>query len=265
MSAELRSTGHGQTLVLTLSNPGLRNALDPAIYAAGIEALGSAERNAEVRSVVLTGEGGVFSAGGNLQRLQTQRLQDLPAQQASITALHDWIEAIRTYPKPVIAAVEGSAAGAGLALVLACDLVVAARSARFATAYARVGLSPDGGTSWHLARALPRALAAELLMCGDLVEAERLHALGLVNRLADTGQALQAADTQVTTPMRRAGPARDNERVSSHPQDRPWTIRFLPSTNARRSMPVAGSQPCPLHFDTTSCDAPTSNASRTAT
>ena len=193
MSAELRSTGHGQTLVLTLSNPGLRNALDPAIYAAGIEALGSAELNAEVRSVVLTGEGGVFSAGGNLQRLQTQRVQDLPAQQASITALHDWIEAIRTYPKPVIAAVEGSAAGAGLALVLACDLVVAARSARFATAYARVGLSPDGGTSWHLARALPRALAAELLMCGDLVEAERLHALGLVNRLADTGQALQAA------------------------------------------------------------------------
>ena len=93
----------------------------------------------------------------------------------------------------MIAAVEGSAAGAGLALVLACDLVVAARSARFATAYARVGLSPDGGTSWHLARALPRALAAELLMCGDLVEAERLHALGLVNRLADTGQALQAA------------------------------------------------------------------------
>ncbi|HNN90180.1 MAG TPA: enoyl-CoA hydratase family protein, partial [Giesbergeria sp.] len=193
MSAELRSAGHGQTLVLTLSNPGLRNALDPAIYAAGIEALGSAERNAEVRSVVLTGEGGVFSAGGNLQRLQTQRVQDLPAQQASITALHDWIEAIRTYPKPVIAAVEGSAAGAGLALVLACDLVVAARSARFATAYARVGLSPDGGTSWHLARALPRALAAELLMCGDLVEAERLHALGLVNRLADAGQALQAA------------------------------------------------------------------------
>ena len=89
MSAELRSTGHGQTLVLTLSNLGLRNALDPAIYAAGIEALGSAERNAEVRSVVLTGEGGVFSAGGNLQRLQTQRVQDLPAQQASITALHD--------------------------------------------------------------------------------------------------------------------------------------------------------------------------------
>jgi enoyl-CoA hydratase/carnithine racemase len=193
MSAELRSTSHGQTLVLTLSNPGLRNALDPAIYAAGIEALGSAERNAEVRSVVLTGEGGVFSAGGNLQRLQTQRAQDLPAQEASLTALHDWIEAIRTYPKPVIAAVEGSAAGAGFALVLACDLVVAARSARFATAYARVGLSPDGGTSWHLARALPRALAAELLMCGDLVDAERLHALGLLNRLADTGQALQVA------------------------------------------------------------------------
>ena len=71
----LRAFVQGQTLVLTLSNPGLRNALDPAIYAAGIEALGSAERNAEVRSVVLTGEGGVFSAGGNLQRLQTHFLK----------------------------------------------------------------------------------------------------------------------------------------------------------------------------------------------
>ena len=142
MSAELRSTGHGQTLVLTLSNPGLRNALDPAIYAAGIEALGSAERNAEVRSVVLTGEGGVFSAGGNLQRLQTQRVQDLPAQQASITALHDWIEAIRTYPKPIIAAVEGAAAGAGFSLSLACDMIVAADTASFGMAEASLGMLP---------------------------------------------------------------------------------------------------------------------------
>jgi len=194
MPAELRSTSHGQTLVLTLSNPDLRNALDPAIYAAGTEALNGAERSAEVRSVVITGADGMFSAGGNLQRLQARRAQgQAAAQEESIDALHNWIETIRAYPKPVVAAVEGTAAGAGFALALACDLVVASRSARFAMSYSRVGLSPDGGASWSLARALPRAMAAELLMCGDAVDAERLHTLGLVNRLAEPGAALATA------------------------------------------------------------------------
>ena len=193
MPSELRSSGHGQTLVLTLSNPGLHNALEPALYAAGTEALNVAENSPEVRSVVITGEGSMFSAGGHLQRLQAQRAQGAQAQEESLDALHNWIETIRAYPKPVIAAVEGAAAGAGFALVLACDLVVASRSARFAMSYSRVGLSPDGGASWSLAHALPRALAAELLMCGDPVAAERLHTLGLVNRLAEPGGALTAA------------------------------------------------------------------------
>jgi len=193
MPAELRSTSHGQTLVLTFSNPGLRNALDPAIYAAGTEALNGAERGTEVRSVVITGADGMFSAGGNLQRLQANRALGAQVQEESIDALHNWIETIRAYPKPVIAAVEGAAAGAGFALALACDLVVAARNARFAMSYSRVGLSPDGGASWSLAHALPRPLAAELLMCGDALDAERLRALGLVNRLAEPGAALSVA------------------------------------------------------------------------
>ena len=193
MPAELRSHSHGQTLVLTISNPDLRNALDPAIYAAGTEALNVAERSPEVRSVVITGADGMFSAGGNLQRLQANRAHAMAAQEESIAALHNWIETIRAYPKPVIAAVEGTAAGAGFALALACDLIVASRSARFAMSYSRVGLSPDGGASWSLAHALPRAFAAELLMCGDAVPAERLHALGLLNRLAEPGGALAAA------------------------------------------------------------------------
>lgn len=193
MPAELRSSSHGQTLVLTISNPDLRNALDPAIYAAGTEALNVAERSPDVRSVVITGADGMFSAGGNLQRLQANRAHAMAVQDETIDALHNWIETIRAYPKPVIAAVEGTAAGAGFALALACDLIVASRNARFATAYSHVGLSPDGGASWSLAHALPRAMAAELLMCGDPVPAERLHALGLVNRLAEPGGALAAA------------------------------------------------------------------------
>ena len=86
MPAELCSTSHGQTLVLTIRNPDLHNALDPAIYAAGTEALNGAERNAEVRSVVITGADGVFSAGGNLQRLQANRSLGAAVQEESIEA-----------------------------------------------------------------------------------------------------------------------------------------------------------------------------------
>lgn len=193
MSAQLLSTSHGRTLVLTLSNPTHRNALGPEMYAAGVEALGVAETNPEVRSVVITGEGTLFSAGGNLQRLQANRQQPPAVQAESIEGLHNWIEAVRTFPKPVIAAVEGAAAGAGFSLALACDFIVAASDAIFVMAYSNIALSPDGGGSWSLGRALPRQLVSELLMCGERIGAERLHMLGLVNRVADPGQALDEA------------------------------------------------------------------------
>ena len=193
MTAELKSTTEGRTMVLTLSNPEQRNALGPAIYAAGIEALDSAADSDEIRSVVIVGEGAWFCAGGSLQRLRDNRREAPAVQAESIDALHSWIDSIRTFPKPVIAAVEGAAAGAGFSLALACDLIVAARDAVFAASYSRVGLSPDGGLSWHLARSLPRQIASEWLMGGERIAATRLHALGLVNELADSGQALSGA------------------------------------------------------------------------
>jgi enoyl-CoA hydratase/carnithine racemase len=193
MTAQLLSTSEGRTLVLTLSNPEYRNALGPEMYAAGVEALSVAESNPDVRSVVITGANGIFSAGGNLQRLQNNRQLPPEHQAQSIEGLHNWIEAIRTFPKPVIAAVEGPAAGAGFSLALACDMIVAARNSVFVMAYSSIALSPDGGGSWSLSRAVPRQLAAELLMCGERIGAERLQQLGVVNRLADAGQALQQA------------------------------------------------------------------------
>jgi|UniRef100_UPI0040479362 enoyl-CoA hydratase/carnithine racemase len=193
MTAQLLSTSEGQTLVLTLSNPEFRNALGPEMYAAGVEALNVAESSADVRSVVITGANGIFSAGGNLQRLKNNRQLPPEHQAQSIEGLHNWIEAIRTFPKPVIAAVEGPAAGAGFSLALACDMIVAARNSVFVMAYSSIALSPDGGGSWSLSRAVPRQLATELLMCGERISAERLQQLGVVNRLADAGQALQQA------------------------------------------------------------------------
>jgi enoyl-CoA hydratase/carnithine racemase len=193
MAGALKSTSEGSTLILTISNPEFKNALGPEIYAAGTEALNAAENNSEIRSVVITGDGSVFCAGGNLQRLQANRREAADVQAQSIEGLHNWIDSIRTYPKPVIAAVEGAAAGAGFSLALACDFVVAADNAVFVMSYSTVALSPDGGGSWSLARALPRALASELLMCGERISAQRLHDLGLVNRVSAAGGALTEA------------------------------------------------------------------------
>jgi enoyl-CoA hydratase/carnithine racemase len=193
MAAELQSASHGRTMVLTISNPDHRNALGPEIYAAGVEALNAADSNPEIGSVVITGAGGTFCAGGNLQRLLDNRQQPREVQAQSIEGLHGWIDAIRTFPKPVIAAVEGAAAGAGFSLALACDFIVAADNAVFVMAYSSVALSPDGGGTWSLARTLPRQLVSELLMCGERIAADRLHQLGIVNRVMAAGGALEEA------------------------------------------------------------------------
>src|SRR5688572_10349498 len=193
MPAELKSASEGRTMVLTLSNPEHSNALGPEIYAAGVEALNAADSNPEVRSVVITGAGATFCAGGNLQRLRDNRQKPPEVQAQSIEGLHGWIEAIRTFPKPVIAAVEGAASGAGFSLALACDLIVAADDAVFVMAYSNVALSPDGGASWSLSQALPRQLVSELLMGGERISATRLHELGVVNRVALRGAALADA------------------------------------------------------------------------
>jgi enoyl-CoA hydratase/carnithine racemase len=196
MSAELRSTrpqGHESTLVLTLSNPGARNALHPDMYAAAIEAFDAAERDASLRAIVLTGADNFFCAGGNLNRLLENRAKDPSVQAASIDTLSSWVTAMRQCSKPIIAAVEGAAAGAGFSLALAADLIVAADDAKFVMSYSREGLTPDGGGSWFLARALPRQLATEVMLEGKPIAAARLAELGVVNRLAKPHSALDTA------------------------------------------------------------------------
>ena len=193
MSAELTAIRRDTTLVLTLSNPGKRNALHPDIAAAAIETLSTAERDETLRAVVLTGADQYFCAGGDLTRLIANRAQLKEVQAVSIDHLHGWIEAIRDFPKPVIAAVEGGAAGAGFSLALACDLIVASHTAQFSMSYVNVGLTPDGGGSWFLSQSLPRALATELLMTGKPIAAQRLHELGVINRLAAAGNVLDSA------------------------------------------------------------------------
>jgi len=193
MSAELKASRHHATLILTLSNPTAKNALHPDMYAATIEALSTAERDPTVRVVILTGENRFFCSGGNLNRLLENRAKEKAVQAQSIDQLNGWIDALRGCTKPIIAAVDGAAAGAGFSLALACDLIVAGSSAKFLMAYVKVGLTPDGGGTWFLTRALPRQLATEILIEGKPVSAERLHQVGIVNKIVPDGTALEAA------------------------------------------------------------------------
>ena len=193
MAAELLVDRRGSALVLTISNPGFRNALGPEAYAGCMQAFDDVATDASIRAVVLTGADGMFCAGGNLNRLLENRSQPPQVQADAIDSLHRMTRAITDCSKPVIAAVEGFAAGAGMSLALACDMITAGASAKFVMAYVKVGLSPDGGGSWFTTRALPRQTAAEMMLEGGAWPASRLHALGVVNTLVDDGKALDAA------------------------------------------------------------------------
>lgn len=193
MPSELLTERRGSTLVLTISDPQTRNTLSAQVIAAGIEALGAAESNRDVRAIVLRGRGEHFCAGGNINGLVERRAAGRDAQRQMLEHLHHLVETIRAYPKPVIAAVEGVAAGAGFSLALACDLVVAAADARFVMSHAKLGLSPDAGGTWSLARSLPRALALRTIWLAEPLSAETLHAHGLVTSLSPKGAALTDA------------------------------------------------------------------------
>jgi enoyl-CoA hydratase/carnithine racemase len=193
MTAQLLTERVGAVLVMTISDPGTRNTLSHQVIAAGIEALNVAESDPSLRAVILRGDGDHFCAGGNLQGLLERRRSGPPAQVQMLEHLHQWIEALRAFPKPVIAAVEGAAAGAGFSLALACDLTVAAEDSRFILSYGRIGLSPDGGATWSLMQALPRARVQQMVWLGEPVTAQQLHAWGLIGWVVDKRQAFDEA------------------------------------------------------------------------
>lgn len=188
MPAELQASRQDACLILTISNPGAENILHPEIYAAAIETLSTAERDDSVHTVILTGAGNTFCVGSPRPSDSAERVDSLDA----LTALQGWVESILDCPKPVISAIEGQAAGAGFALALASDFIIAGNSAQFSMPSVKSSLTPDIG-SWFLAHALPRQTVAEFLLAGKSLAAPRLHQLGVINRLANDGEALDAA------------------------------------------------------------------------
>ncbi len=193
MTSKLQTRREGKVLIVVNDDPATRNSLGWDFYGefANIVTLAGAE--SAIGAIVLTGAGGFFSSGGNVKGLRERAVMDEADRRAGVNRLHDMIRAMRACPKPIIAAIEGGAAGAGASLALACDMIVAARDAYISIAYVKIGLTPDGGATAFLGRALPRQLISEMAMTGDRMGVERLHALGLVNHMTDTGHALESA------------------------------------------------------------------------
>jgi 2-(1,2-epoxy-1,2-dihydrophenyl)acetyl-CoA isomerase len=183
----------GAVATLTLNRPRARNALTAEMKNALLDALRQVADGPEVRAVVLTGAGEAFCAGQDLREHA-----DVLAAGGEPTGTvrrhyNPIISTIVTMPKPVIAAVNGSAAGAGASLALACDLRIAAERASLLMAFARVGLAADSGASWTLQRLAGAARAAELLMLAEPLDAEGARAAGLFTEVVPDDQALPRA------------------------------------------------------------------------
>lgn len=173
----------GGVATITLNRPDSMNSLDTATKGSLLAAVRRAAEDTEARCVVLTGSGRAFCVGQDL-REHAESLDNLPLEEVWSTVERHYTPialALATMPKPVVAAVNGVAAGAGMAIALACDWRVAADTASFTTAFTGVGLSCDTGTSWTLPRLVGRGKAMELLLWPRSVTAAEALEIGLVN------------------------------------------------------------------------------------
>jgi len=179
-------------LIVYNGNQARRGALTPELYAAIVDAVQRASAG-HIRAVILTADGPFFCAGGDLNALREGPNRTTAERHERIESLHDVIRAIRQCPVPVICAVEGGAAGAGLSIALSADLIVAAEDALFTAAYVKAGLTPDGGLTHSLAALIPRALSMEMCLLGRAVSASRLATTGVINQIVANGKRLAVA------------------------------------------------------------------------
>jgi 2-(1,2-epoxy-1,2-dihydrophenyl)acetyl-CoA isomerase len=189
----VRYTVDGAVATVTLSRPEARNALDTQTKQELLAALRQAAADPQVRAVVLTGQGRAFCAGQDLR----EHAESLAAGDGLGDTVREHYnpiaETIATMPKPVIAAVNGVAAGAGAAFVFACDFRLAAASASVTMAFAQIGLGPDSGSSWTLQRLVGYARAVELIMLSQPVKAQQAAELGIFQTVVEDAELAEAA------------------------------------------------------------------------
>jgi 2-(1,2-epoxy-1,2-dihydrophenyl)acetyl-CoA isomerase len=190
---------------ITLNQPAKYNALSNAMLAGLTDALRTADRDASVRAVVLTGAGKGFSSGADISEFNVSN-GTTDAGEHLRTRLNPLISRMRSMEKPVLAAVNGVAAGAGLSLALACDLRFAAESARFVVAFVKIGLVPDAGMLYFLPRLIGPGKTLELSWTGDPIGAHEAYELGMVNKVLPDDQVL--VHTQELAARLAHGPAK---------------------------------------------------------
>lgn len=181
---------------MTLNRPDALNAITPAMVSGLNTALDKAQES-DVRAVVLTGTGRAFCAGADLKFVRGEAGGDEAALSRFLDTVLLIMNRIETFPMPVIAALNGLTLAGGLELMLCCDLVVAARSARLGDAHANYGLLPGGGSSVRLPRKIGPTRAKYLLYTGEFVPAEQLVAAGLVNEVVDDDALIAATEALV--------------------------------------------------------------------
>ena len=187
MTEAIREDRDGGVSTITLARPESLNALNATMRGQLLAAFNAASRDADVRCVVITGEGRGFCSGADLRGGAGER----DFRRVLTDEYNPLILAIRRVEKPVIAAVNGVAAGAGASIAFACDLVYAAEEARFIEAFVAIGLVPDSGSTAALVRTLGRYRAAELIFTGAPLSAADAAAAGLVNRVVAAGELLR--------------------------------------------------------------------------
>ena len=216
MSEAIRVEMADAVATLTLNRPDSLNSLNAAMRGDLLAALKAAGRDEGVRALVITGEGRGFCSGADLRGGSGER----DFRRVLTDEYNPLMTAIRELPKPVIAAVNGVAAGAGVSLALACDLVYAADDARFICAFVRIGLVPDSGSTRTLVRALGRHRAARLIFSGEPLSAAEAHAAGLVSELVPPEKL--AATAHAAAAKLAAGPTRAialAKRAINHAED----------------------------------------------
>ncbi|HTL83648.1 MAG TPA: crotonase/enoyl-CoA hydratase family protein [Acidimicrobiia bacterium] len=174
--------------LVTLNRPEARNAISPEVSQTMAGILDEIEDDSSLRAVVLTGKGEVFSAGADLKVVASGRANDIASGKGNFAGI-----VTRDFPKPIIAAVNGPALAGGFEIVLSCDLVVAADTARFGIPEAKRGLMAAAGGLIRLPKRVPLAIALELAMTGDPIDAQRALQLGLVNRVVPAAQVVDEA------------------------------------------------------------------------
>ena len=170
---------HGATLLIRINRPERRNAFDLEVRAGLAKAIFEARDDDNVRAVVITGTNGVFCAGGDLKSLSEAK-RPVFKDRDRIRRLHTWFRELINLEKPVIAAVDGPAFGAGFNLALACDFVIATPRARFCAVFGRIGLVPDLGGFFLLPRIVGLQRAKDLVFSAREVEVDEAKSLGIV-------------------------------------------------------------------------------------